>query len=223
MYRFVRKNIFTIYWLIVLLGIISLLFFPNADVIFKPLLMPALIAAIFLLTNETRGRLLILAALFFSFLGDVFLMLEDKSSIFFIAGLASFLITHIFYIVYFSKLIKPGPSPARKHFYIPFVIIAYAVSLLYLIYPNLEDLKIPVIAYASVLMFMLYCSFALPYSLNKMVGQLFILGAVFFTVSDSLLAINKFYQPFGAASILVRFTYCIAQYFIVRAFIKKRY
>jgi uncharacterized membrane protein YhhN len=47
------------------------------------------------------------------------------------------------------------------------------------------------------------------------------MGASFFVISDSLLAINKFYQPFAHAGILIMLTYCTAQYFIVQGFIKQ--
>jgi uncharacterized membrane protein YhhN len=46
----------------------------------------------------------------------------------------------------------------------------------------------------------------------------FVTGALFFVVSDSLLAINKFYQAFPFAGLLIMLTYCAAQYFIVRGF-----
>ena len=39
-------------------------------------------------------------------------------------------------------------------------------------------------------------------------------GAMLFIISDSLLAINKFYYPFQMAGIFVMVTYGLAQYFI---------
>ncbi|MBL0146409.1 MAG: hypothetical protein IPP48_12355 [Chitinophagaceae bacterium] len=40
-----------------------------------------------------------------------------------------------------------------------------------------------------------------------------------FILSDSLLAINKFYHSFAFAGVQIMATYCIAQYCIVRGFI----
>ncbi|MEO6490583.1 MAG: lysoplasmalogenase [Ferruginibacter sp.] len=219
-----RKNIYTLFWAIVLPCLIAAIFnLEMLDRVFKPMLMPALIAAVLLLTNETKGRLKVLAALFFSFLGDVFLLLEEKSTIFFIAGLICFLITHVFYISYFAQIKRPGASLTKKQPYWVILLIFYTGGLLYLILPHLGTLKIPVIAYACIISIMLYYSLAIPYSVNKTVRQLFTAGALFFVISDSLFALNKFYHSFTLASFLIRLTYCLAQYFIVRAFIKKRH
>ena len=40
-------------------------------------------------------------------------------------------------------------------------------------------------------------------------------GALFFMVSDSLLAINKFMQPLPMASLTIMATYIVAQFLIV--------
>jgi len=45
-------------------------------------------------------------------------------------------------------------------------------------------------------------------------------GAGLFVISDSVLAINKFYQPFEAAGILIMLTYGLAQFFIIKGAIK---
>ena len=45
-------------------------------------------------------------------------------------------------------------------------------------------------------------------------------GAFLFVVSDSLLAINKFYQSFEMAGIIIMLTYGLAQLFIVHGAVK---
>ena len=45
-------------------------------------------------------------------------------------------------------------------------------------------------------------------------------GAVFFIISDALIAINKFYAPFELASFLIMITYIKAQYLILVGLIK---
>ena len=185
--------------------------------------MPVLMAAVFLRTGQTSGRIKIILALFFSFCGDFFLLFENKGTAFFIGGLVCFLITHLFYISYFLQIKKSGSSPAKKYPYLILVIGLYTAGLLYLLWPNLRELKIPVAIYACVISIMLYLSLCVPYKTGKIVGQLFIMGALIFVVSDSLLALDKFYNPFILAPFLIRMTYCLAQYFIVKGFIKKRY
>ena len=56
---------------------------------------------------------------------------------------------------------------------------------------------------------------------NKKAAVYYLLGATAFVLSDSLLAVNKFYQPFAYAGIFIMLTYCAAQYFIVRGYIEQ--
>ena len=144
-----RKNIFKIFWVTVLAGLIAVIFsISTLDLIIKPLLMPLLMAALFLKTGQTKGRTKIFIALFFSFCGDVLLLFENKGALFFIAGLVCFLITHSFYISYFLQIKQSGDSAAKKYPYLIILISAYTVALLYLLWPNLKELKIPVVIYA---------------------------------------------------------------------------
>jgi uncharacterized membrane protein YhhN len=50
---------------------------------------------------------------------------------------------------------------------------------------------------------------------NKKSFTLIFIGALFFMISDSLLAINKFLTPVPLASLGIMFTYMLAQYLIV--------
>jgi uncharacterized membrane protein YhhN len=58
---------------------------------------------------------------------------------------------------------------------------------------------------------------------NKRAGLFMLLGAVLFVISDSMLAINKFYQPFNGAGLLIMLTYGLAQFFIIRGAILYAY
>lgn len=51
-------------------------------------------------------RTLILMALLFSWAGDVLLMFQQSDSIYFLLGLSSFLIAHLFYIFFFHRVKK---------------------------------------------------------------------------------------------------------------------
>jgi uncharacterized membrane protein YhhN len=50
---------------------------------------------------------------------------------------------------------------------------------------------------------------------NNISYKLVAIGAILFVISDSLLALNKFYVPFYFADISIIFTYGLAQLFIV--------
>ncbi len=223
MILFLKKYIFFLFWTIAMLDIIGLcLNLSVVHFILKPLLMPLLILSTLLLTAKTSGRKKIIGALFFSFLGDVFLLFEDRDPVFFILGLSYFLVTHIFYIIWFRQLSISRRSLIKDHPYLVLIITAYAAFLFYLLLPGLKGLKIPVFLYACVISAMLYYSLCISYSISKFNRYLIIAGTIFFVLSDSLLALNKFYKPFPLASAIVMLTYCMAQYNIVKGFIRNR-
>ena len=57
----------------------------------KPLLIPVLILLLLKTRSTVPGKNLLMTGLFFSWMGDVFLLFENKQPLFFIFGLASFL------------------------------------------------------------------------------------------------------------------------------------
>lgn len=218
----VQKKIAIAFWLLTLADIIGI----TADVpllhfIAKPLLVPALLLLLYFTTSPVPGKSLLLVGLFFSWLGDLFLLFEYANKLFFIFGLASFLTTHIFYIIYFLRIRSAGISLLKKQPLLALLVAAYGISLVWLLYPHLNDLKLPVMAYATVICTMLLCSLHVFYKLNRKAANYFIAGAACFVLSDSLLAINKFYQPFPLAGVAIMLTYCAAQFFIVKGYIQQ--
>lgn len=152
----------------------------------------------------------------FAWLGDVFLLLDYPGSFFFIAGLLSFLITHVFYIIYFLALKSAAPSLLKKRpFYILFTL-CYGSALVGLLFPHLGELKMPVIVYATVICGMLLCSLHIYYKIQHPSNKFFIMGASLFVLSDSLLAVNKFYHSIPKEGIWIMLSYCAAQYLIVK-------
>jgi uncharacterized membrane protein YhhN len=69
----------------------------------KPLLMLSLGLYYFLSVQWNSTTALVLAAILFSLLGDSFLMYEEKDEIYFMLGLGSFLMAHIFYAIVYPK------------------------------------------------------------------------------------------------------------------------
>ena len=184
----------------------------------KPLLMPLLAVAVF--TSATSlNRNIIIAALLFSFAGDCFLMFDYIYPSFFIFGLLSFLLTHVLYIFYFLKLKESNPSIFKTNIWLLVLVLGYGFALLYLLFPHLGSLTLPVIVYAIIICSMLLAALHIYNSVSKTTACFFVTGATLFVVSDSLLAINKFMHPFNLASFLIMLTYCAAQYFIVKGFL----
>lgn len=182
----------------------------------KPLLMPVL--ALFFVTNTGKSpsplTKWVLAALFFSWAGDVLLMFQDKIPDFFLFGLSAFLLAHIFYITFFHSIrIKEGIK-GKLILLLP-VALYYGV-LIFWLSPYLGDMKMPVVIYGLIISFMLMLALHMPFVRNNEAGKLLVTGALLFVLSDSVLAINKFYRPFQFAGIAIMLTYGLAQYFIVK-------
>jgi uncharacterized membrane protein YhhN len=183
----------------------------------KPLLMVMLLLY-FLTSTRTRPvwRHLVTLALIFSWAGDVFLISPD----WFVAGLASFFVAHVFYIAAYHKTGAGGGNLQ------PVVVLAFAVYggfLLWFIYPGLDDLKVPVIAYALVLLGMGAWAFKRRRGTNLASFRLVATGAVLFVLSDSLIAVNRFANAVPAERILVMSIYLTAQYLIVQGLIQHAY
>jgi len=95
------------------------------------------------------------------------------------------------------------------------LLLLYAIGLFYFFKDGLGDLFIPVIIYMFVILMMLTTAFLREGTVPKNSYNLVFLGAIFFIISDSLLALNKFYSPLPLSGIWIMTTYSIAQSFIV--------
>jgi len=180
----------------------------------KPLLMVTL--ALYFITASKAypsWRVYVVIALIFSWGGDVFLMMNDM----FIAGLASFLLAHIFYIIAYHKT-GAASGELRPLDIIKFVL--FGVVLIWTLYPGLGDMLIPVLGYALVLLTMGIWAHKRRGATSAASFMLVSTGVILFVVSDGLIAINKFAFELPAERILVMSTYIAAQYLIVRGLLK---
>ena len=175
--------------------------------LFKPLTMAFIIlmAVRVRFSHPSRYAGFILAGLIFSLAGDVFLMLPSDQ---FIAGLVSFLITHLFYIAAFTrdKRIRVSMS------ILPFMI--YGVIMYAVLYPHLGTMRLPVAAYVVVILIMGWQACDRWTFSRDTFTLLAFLGAVVFIFSDSVLALNKFREHFETARALNLSTYFTAQWMI---------
>jgi uncharacterized membrane protein YhhN len=212
------SEIFILFWTAAILNILgSLVPLPLLQFTTKPLLMPLLAAALIAAGNTGyNNRKLLLAGFFFSWVGDILLMFDYKGTNYFIAGLASFLCAHIMYIIYFLKIKGPQTSLLKKRPVLVLAVLAYTCALVVLLYPGLGPMRLPVLVYAGVIATMLLCSLHAFTQLPVPAARLFVTGAAFFVLSDSLLAINRFYQPYPFAGSLIMLTYCLAQFCIAK-------
>lgn len=210
-----RKSWITLY-LIVLVADLIAVYAGNDTIryITKTLLMPLLIAFFVFSIKHISSSLKkwIVVALGFSWIGDVLLMFESRNANFFIFGLAAFLLAHIFYIILFDQIrVK---EKARQSLLPLLPLAIYYFLLISLLQPHLGGMQKPVSIYGLIICIMLSFAIDLWRITDRQVSFYIIPGALFFVVSDSVLAINKFYRSFEYAGIAIMFTYGIAQLFI---------
>ena len=162
---------------------------------------------------QSSSKWWIVGALIFSWLGDVFLLLETHSTLFFIFGLSSFLLAHIGYCWFFNH-VRRREAIKTNLFFILFVVVYYT-ALMRLLTPSLGSLKLPVWIYGVVICTMLGLALHLHKVYRHNTGLFMVLGALLFVLSDSVLAVNKFHQPVSWAGVIIMLTYGLAQWFIV--------
>jgi uncharacterized membrane protein YhhN len=132
---------------------------------------------------------------------------------FFIPGLVSFLIAHLFYIALFKQGQNWFPSRAALLATLLFGGAMYAFLWL----GGLPAaLRIPVLAYVTVIALMAAQAIGRAKVLRDSAAVGVAIGAGFFMLSDTLLAINRFVSPLPMAQLWVLSTYYLAQVLIVR-------
>lgn len=222
------KRIFLVLFVLVSLGDLLAIAVDvqNLQHIFKPLILVMLGGYYFTSLNPGTRSALVVLAIVFSFLGDTFLMYEYKRSIYFMFGLGSFLLAHVFYILVYRQHQTADTSNQlagvhRLRLAMPIVLAGS--GLIIVLTPRLGDLQIPVVLYALVLVVMVLMAL-FRYGRTSSLSFWFVFaGAVLFMISDSLLAINKFLTPLAHAGLWIMFTYITAQYLIIRGLIEHDY
>lgn len=206
---------FSILYLIILVS-----GYERFDLFLKPILIPIIGFGVYFFRKfPTKNTLL--SALVFSWIGDVILLFTDLGEIYFILGLVSFLTAHIIYCILFNQLNKIRKKQNRSVFIFGSILIAlYLIGMVSFLMPFLGDLKIPVTIYASIISIMLLFAFNGFLVWEKPGNLLVFSGAFLFIISDSILAINKFYAPIPKSSFFIMLTYLLAQYLIVIGILK---
>lgn len=176
--------------------------------LFKPLTMVIII--LLALQGERPDASLykyaILASLGFSLVGDIFLMLPVKRVI---AGLVSFLVAHLCYIVAFSANIRFSFSSFLLALFLLYVIIMFAV-----LFPHLGKMRLPVLVYELVIVMMVWRAVERWAQIGDTGALLALAGAMLFVISDSVWAINQFVRRYKSAQALILSSYFCAQWLI---------
>ena len=216
-----NKSQLFIFLLILIADIVAICFdFEIGEFFFKPLICIWLMACFVQQTREIQSNLKrwLLGGLLFSWAGDLLLIFAGYDSLFFLLGLSAFLIAHIFYILLFHFIRLKENISSRWWLVLP--VVVYYGFIISLLGPYLGDMKLPVRIYGIIISFMLMLGSHMMYNTKKIAGYLIVCGALLFVLSDSLLAINKFYQPFELTSLFIMLTYGLAQLFITMGVIR---
>ncbi|MCL4562596.1 MAG: lysoplasmalogenase [Chloroflexi bacterium] len=179
----------------------------------KPATLAALLLWFGVVTNLEGPAFWIAAGLFFSLLGDVFLMLPQDL---FLAGLAAFLLAHLAYIAGLNQNLV---SVHIGGLALGLPVVGIAAVLYRRVSSGVERkqpaqaLRIGVSVYSLAITLMLISAvltLARP-EWNLSAALLVALGGIFFFCSDSLLALNRFTTPILRGKLWVIITYHLGQ------------
>lgn len=171
--------------------------------VFKPLTtgLIILLAVIIFRTNPGSYTAIIIAALFFSLVGDV-LIINKR---YFLQALSSFLIAHIGFIIGFTSLFGFNWN----------IILLVVLSLIggayyYYLLKDLKEYSIPVLVYIIVIVIMNWQAIGLAVNNGESIYFGIAIASILFLFSDSILAYTKFKKTFPIAEILILSTYWIS-------------
>ncbi len=183
-----------------------------------PLLMIYLVASVRLSTKKVST--IIIAGLVLSFIGDM--VLTQTGTTMFLLGMVAFIGTHICNSIFFIRLQKGVKGRMGVIVTTSIVMLVLSLGVFVYLQNQLGDFQVPIIAYMCIIstMAVLAAGTARDPSLQKTATHYLIPGAILFVVSDALLASNKFAWHLPMVDIAVMLTYGLAQYFLVRGFLK---
>jgi uncharacterized membrane protein YhhN len=184
----------------------------------KPGVMVVLLVWLWQAGGLSGGLIWFTIGVLFSMAGDIFLMLPEER---FIAGLISFMLAHVSYLVGFTTQAPPINAAS--------VALALSVAIVGIqvyrrIAQGLEKagrnkLKVPVLAYSAIISLMLLSALTTlvrgddQWSAGPALAASS--GALLFYLSDTLLAWNKFVSPISYGRLRVRIAYHLGQSLIV--------
>ena len=191
----------------------------------KPFLLPVLLLTIFghsVGQNHPVSKMLLFIAFVAGTAGDVFLLRSEKFPQYFTYGIAAFLLMQLIDCIYFFKMQSLKKDFMLIQGFVGVLMAGYSLTLVGSLYKYLGALRIPVIIYAVVISLMFFAATNIFHSkrANKLAIRFFIPGAAMLVLSDSILAVNKFYLKDDLFNVSVMVTYILGQLFLAIGFTK---
>ncbi len=189
----------------------------------KPLLTVTLLIHFLSSDMRKKGSLTLFMAggLIFSWIGDVFMLIQHYHEEYFIYGLSGFLLAQLCYIFAYRKArfdqqIKTYQSFVQTRiFFLAFI----GVAVMWLLYPALGSMLIPVAIYTIIIVSMGIAALLRRGWTSEKSFMMVYSGALLFILSDAMIGINKFMDPIVQANLLIMATYITAQFLIVKGII----
>ncbi len=175
----------------------------------KALLTPILLM-IYLAGNK-EPEFPVILALFFCFLGDV--LLEYPR--FFIPGLLTFLVGHVFYGISFLSDIGVGYPLPWWLFLFAILYVTYGIIFCTKLSISDKKKKLAVSVYCGIILLVSFLSLLRAGSVTEYSFWMVLVGTLLFITSDSILAYNRFQKRTHYGTIWVMATYGAAQLIII--------
>ncbi|SIT09815.1 lysoplasmalogenase [Belliella pelovolcani] len=184
----------------------------------KPLIVPVLLVFLFLKFKEIQHPLipLLMVATFFSFLGDIFLMITLEEALFKLLGICTFIIAQASYGVLYAISIKHKNKKiiSWKQRWPEALALIITLSATGFVYPSLGDFVVPGVIYALVTVFTIIFALNRRFYVSKKSYTVTLMGVFSFFMSDALMGDDLFFtRNFTLA--LVMIFYVIGHYFVI--------
>ncbi len=193
------------------------------EFITKPLITISLLIHFLSSDMGKKGHLTLFmaGALVFSWVGDVFMLVQHYHEEYFIFGLSGFLLAQVCYIFAYRKA-RFGRQMQSYQSFIQlriFFLIFIGVAVMWLLYPVLGNMLIPVALYTLIIISMGIAALLRRGWTSEKSFMMVYSGALLFILSDAMIGINKFMDPIVQANLLIMATYITAQFLIVKGII----
>ena len=188
-------------------------------VITKPLIMLSVLYFLMKYLSHKEYQNWILAAFIYSLLGDILIMGQGISNVFFASGMVAFFIVHICYIIYFHRSADAWFGQNRTLLVLQAGVILYAICFYMVILPGLGMFWIPVMAYQAAIALMALVALGRFGYVNFYSFIYTVIGAFGLLICNSILAYNKFIGETAFSNPLTTLFYCFAQYMVLKGFV----